>query len=72
MEQSKLMTKYVYKVELTALGIETTVTRLSDKATKVFFNAGVTIVEGMECFMNSLTDTLVDTYFPKEKKNGGK
>lgn len=49
--------------------MEITVTRLSDKLVKTFFQAGhVTTVARMESFMDSITDDLADGYWPKEKK----
>lgn len=46
------------------------VTRLQDGARKYFFQANGT-VEGMAKFMESMTDELVDGYFPKPGKRGG-
>lgn len=63
-----LMTKYTFNVEVSNGGAHTTVTRLEDGATKVFFNAGHTAPEPMIGFMNSVTDDLADGYFPKPRK----
>jgi len=62
-----LMTKYTYTVEIKDGGVQTTVTRLADSATKSFFNAGHYRVEDMSKFMDSITDDLADGYFPREK-----
>lgn len=62
------MTNYAYMVKTDEKGCYTTVVRNSDGKTKTFFNAGLTDSKRMESFMDSITDTLADSYFPKEKK----
>ena len=61
------MTKYTFTVEQKDHGIETVVTRLSDGATKMFHQVCGS-VEGMTSHMNSITDELAESYFPKPKK----
>lgn len=63
-----LMTKYTYIVEVKPDGAYTTVTRISDGATKTFFNAGHKTDVGMIHLMESITDELAEGYFPKPRK----
>ena len=64
----KLMTMYEFSVtEDEKKHIHLLVTRLSDNVTKYFYQASGT-VEGMVCFMNSITDELAEGYFPKPRK----
>lgn len=66
-----LMTKYIYLVHTDERGyLHTVVTRLSDGAQKYFFQAHGSQA-GVESFMNSMTDELVEGYFPKPNKRGG-
>ena len=60
------MTKYTFTVEQKDHGIETVVTRLPDGATKIFHQVSSS-VKGMTSHMNSITDELADSYFPKER-----
>ena len=67
----KLMTKFDYKVEEKPEGCYTTVTRLADGATKVFYTAyahGEGAVSSLCYFMDSITDDLAEGYFPKPRK----
>lgn len=62
------MTKYKFEVFKDEKGwICTTVTRLSDKAVKRYSQVHGT-VEGMTLFMNSITDELAESYFPRPRK----
>ena len=64
----KLMTKYDFEVTADSDGyLHIVVTRLSDGARKVFFQAHGN-VESMTYFMNSITDELAEGYFPKPRK----
>lgn len=67
-----LMTKYIYLVHEDERGyLHTVVTRMSDGAQKYFFQAHGTKA-GNESFMDSMTDELVEGYFPKpNKRNSG-
>lgn len=66
-----LMTKYIYLVHRGQDGyLHTVVTRLSDGVQKYFFQCGGTKT-GMESFLESMTDELVEGYFPKAGKKGG-
>ena len=65
------MTKFKYQVDIRDDGAYTTVTKLADGATRVFFQAGVkeSGKASYEAFMNSITDDLAEGYFPKPRKN---
>jgi len=66
----KLMTKFTFHVHQDNKGyLHLVVTRLTDGATKYFFQAHGT-VEGMSYFMCSMTDELTEGYFPKVGKKG--
>ena len=65
---TKLLTKFDYKVDIKEDGVYTTVTRLADDATKVFYNAGHKTSAGIIKFMESITDELAESYFPKPRK----
>jgi hypothetical protein len=65
-----LMTKYIYLVHKGADGYHhSVVTRVADGATKYFFQCGGS-VEGLTWFFNSMTDELVESYFPRVDKKG--
>jgi hypothetical protein len=65
-----LMTKYIFFVHK---GVDdylhSVVTRLEDGAQKYFFQCGGS-VEGLTKFFESMTDELVETYFPRVDKKG--
>jgi hypothetical protein len=63
-----LMTKYSYTVEDQGSDVVVFITRLLDKAVKTFRITNKTTVQRMCEHMNSLTDELVDNFFPKERK----
>ena len=66
-----LMTKYIFLVHKGQDGYHhTVVTRVVDGAQKYFFQCGGS-VEGITAFMESMTDELVEGYFPKPGKRGG-
>lgn len=66
-----LMTKYIFLVHKGKDGYHhTVVTRVIDGAQKYFFQCGGS-VEGITAFMESMTDELVEGYFPKPGKRGG-
>lgn len=65
-----LMTKYIYLVHQGKDGyFHTVVTRLSDGVQKYFFQCGGS-KEGLERFMESMTDELAEGYFPRIDKKG--
>jgi len=64
----KLSTKFIWYVHQDARGyLHLVVTRLTDGATKYFFQAHGD-VESMNRFMISMTDDLFDGYFPRPGK----
>jgi hypothetical protein len=70
-----LMTKYSFNVGVKEDGAYITVTKLENGETKEFFQAGIKDPAGLDRFMNSITDELAASYFPKprkekEQKNG--
>jgi hypothetical protein len=66
----KLSTRFTFYVHTDARGyLHLVVTRLTDGATKYFFQAHGT-AEGMTYFMCSMTDELIDGYYPKAGKKG--
>lgn len=65
-----LMTKYKF-LTLYHNGNHLVVTRLVDGAQKYFFQAGEDKTAGITMFMESMTDELVEGYFPKPGKRGG-
>lgn len=65
-----LMTKYIFLVHQSDDGyLHTVVTRLSDGLQKYFFQCGGSVA-GMTSFMNSMTDDLAESYFPRVDKKG--
>lgn len=64
---NKLMTKFTFTVEVVDRVATTTVTRLKDGAVKVFTNVGHSDDRALTYFMNSITDDLAESYFPREK-----
>lgn len=62
-----LMTKYSYEVEVREDGVYITVVRLADEAEKVFFLAGHKTDQYVRRFMDSITDDLAASYFPKPR-----
>lgn len=68
-----LATKFTYTVTLRPDdgGGDIVVTRLSDGATKHFWLAYLRQTESVEFFMSTLTDDLMESYFPKERKQKG-
>lgn len=64
------MTKYKFLV-LYHQGNHLVVTRLDDGAQKYFFQAGADNTRGLSYFMESMTDELIESYFPKPGKRGG-
>lgn len=62
------MKNYVYLVQHDARGNHLVVTRVLDGAMKYFFLAGADNTAGLSKFMNSMTDELVDGYFPRAGK----
>jgi len=66
-----LMTKFIFTIHQGRDGsVHTIVSRLSDRAQKYFYQASGTAI-GMTKFMESMTDELVEGYFPKPGKKGG-
>ena len=66
-----LMTKYVFTVMKGSDGYHhSVITRLADGAQKYFFQCGGS-VEGLTWFFKSMTDELVEGYFPKPGRRGG-
>ena len=66
----KLSTKFTFHVHQDDKGyLHLVVTRLTDGATKYFYQAHGN-VEGMNDFMCSMTDELLDGYYPKAGKKG--
>lgn len=64
------MTKYTFYVHKDARGYHhSVVTRLSDGMQKYFFQCGGS-VEGLTRFFESMTDELVESYFPRVDKKG--
>ena len=64
------MTKFIFTVHQGQDGsLHTVVTRVSDQAQKYFYQANGTVV-GITKFMESMTDELIEGYFPKPGKNG--
>lgn len=64
----KLSTKFTYHVYAdTNSHLHVIVTRLTDGATKYFYQAHGS-VKGMTYFLDSMTDELMDGYFPKKGK----
>lgn len=64
------MTKYIYFVHKGEDGYHhSVVTRLSDGAQKYFFQCGGS-VEGLTRFFESMTDDLIESYFPRVDKKG--
>jgi len=61
------MTKYIYFVYKGDKGYHSILTRLSDGLIKYFYQASGS-VEGLSFFMDSLTDDLVDGFFPRAGK----
>lgn len=64
------MTKYKFLV-FYHQGNHLVVTRLDDGAQKYFFQAGTDNTAGLSYFMESMTDELIEGYFPKPGKRGG-
>lgn len=65
-----LMTKYIFYVRKGTDGYHhSVVTRLSDGAQKYFFQCGGS-VEGLTQFFESMTDELIESYFPRVDKKG--
>jgi len=65
-----LMTKYIFTVFQEENGkLHTVVTRIEDGYQKYFFQAQGS-KEGMTNFMNSMTDELAESYFPKFSTKG--
>ena len=64
------MTKYTFLVQHTDTGNHTVITRLADGALKYFYQAGADKTVGITKFFNSMTDELLDGYFPKPGKRG--
>ena len=68
---NKLMSKYTFYIHRVGKGyLHIVVTRLSDGATKYFYQAHGD-AEKMTEFMNVITDELADGYFPRAGKKGG-
>lgn len=66
-----LMTKYAFFVHQGSDGhLHSHVVRLSDGVKKYFFQCSGT-KEGLERFFSSMTDELIEGYFPKPNKKGG-
>lgn len=64
------MTKYIFFVHKDEQGyLHTVVTRLSDGLQKYFFQTYGS-KEGMIKFLESMTDELVEGYFPNSRKKG--
>jgi len=64
------MTKYIFLVHKGEDGYHhSVVTRVSDGVTKYFFQCGGS-VEGLNRFFESMTDELIDSYFPRVDKKG--
>jgi len=66
-----LMTKYKFLTLHDERGNHLVVTRLEDGAQKYFFLAGEDRTQGLTEFMKSMTDELIEGYFPKPGKRGG-
>jgi len=65
-----LMTKYIYLVHVGEDGyLHSIVTRLDDGAQKYFYQCGGS-KEGLERFFDSMTDELIESYFPRIDKKG--
>jgi len=65
-----LMTKYIYLVHQGEDGyFHSVVTRVNDGVQKYFFQCGGS-KEGLERFFQSMTDELIDSYFPRVDKKG--
>jgi hypothetical protein len=65
-----LMTKFIFLVHVGQDGHHhTVITRVADGAQKYFYQCGGS-VEGLTNFFESMTDELVDGYFPKANKKG--
>lgn len=62
-----LMTKFSYEVEIREDGAYITIVRLADEAEKVFFLAGHKSDIHLRRFMESITDDLAESYFPKAR-----
>ena len=66
-----LMTKFTFLIHVGKDGsLHTVVSRLADGTQKYFFQASGT-KEGMTKFLESMTDELVEGYYPKPNKRGG-
>jgi hypothetical protein len=66
----KLMTKFIFYVHQGENNHHhVVVTRLADSVQKYFFQTHGSM-DGITFFMNSMTDELVDSYFPKAHKKG--
>lgn len=64
-----LMTEYKFLV-LYHNGNHLVVTRLKDGAQKYFFQAGEDKTAGITTFMESMTDELIEGYYPKPNRKG--
>lgn len=65
-----LMTKYIFLVHTGQDGYcHTVVTRLHDGVQKYFYQCGGS-AEGVTKFMQSMTDELIEGYFPRVDKKG--
>jgi hypothetical protein len=65
-----LMTKYIFLVHKGQDGYHhSVVTRVADGAQKYFFQCGGS-VEGLTRFFESMTDELIESYFPRVDKKG--
>lgn len=65
-----LMTKYIFIVQRGLDGyLHTVVTRLDDGKQKYFFQCGGS-VEGLTNHLNSMTDDLMESNFPRADKKG--
>ena len=64
------MTKFIFLIHKGNNGYHTVVTRLADGKQKYFYQAGAHSERGLNEFMESMTDELVDGYFPKPDKKG--
>lgn len=65
-----LMTKFIFLIHKGDKGYHTVVTRLADGKQKYFFQAGERVEKKLNEFMESMTDELVEGYFPKPDKKG--
>jgi hypothetical protein len=65
-----LLTKFIFLVHRGEDGyLHSVVTRLADGAQKYFYQCSGT-VEGLSYFFETMTDDLVEGYFPKPNKKG--